>query len=358
MIYYHAQKDALENESYYQLQHFADTQGRMIIESQMKEKKLKKLILPKGISLVLIDNQGKCVQGKKYFTFIPNKEGYFQVDDYNFFVSKSPMEHLNIIYVVVQSNTLSGKIYALKMQVSLVIIFIFILISLIAGVLSILFMRPMRQRVREIESFINNITHELNTPISALSMASKEAMKETKKVPIMLEHIAISTQQLYDIYRSLSYLSFHSTQEEAISLNIATVLEESIGHYKLLCERKKIALNYNIEEYSFTISKTQLQLIFSNLIGNAIKYSPPRSAIRLSLKNGLFTIEDEGIGIAEEKQKEIFKRFKRGTIYSGGFGVGLNIVENICTQYSINLTMQSTLDKGTGFYLDFAHSHR
>jgi len=121
-----------------------------------------------------------------------------------------------------------------------------------------------------------------------------------------------------------------------------------------LCERKKIALEYSLEDYHFTISNTQLQLIFSNLIGNAIKYSPPRSAIRISLKKGLFSIEDEGIGIAKDKQKEIFKRFQRGTSYSGGFGVGLNIVENISKQYHIPLSMKSTLDKGTSFYLDFS----
>jgi len=215
-IYYQAQKDALENENYYQLQHFADREGRFIIEAQMKNKKLQKIILPKGMHLALIDTKGNCVKGKQYFPFTPQKEGYFRADGYEFFVSKSPMEHLDILFVVIQSNILSAKIHSLKVEVSMVILLSFIIISLIAGLLSMLFMRPMRQKVAEIESFINDITHELNTPISALAMASKQAMKDKKNVDIMLGHIAISTQQLYDIYRSLSYLSFHSSQEEAM----------------------------------------------------------------------------------------------------------------------------------------------
>ena len=112
-------------------------------------------------------------------------------------------------------------------------------------------------------------------------------------------------------------------------------------------------MDIELEKYIFTITETKLQLLYGNLIGNAIKYSPRGSTITLKLKEGVFTIKDEGIGIEKKKQKEIFKRYKRGTEYSGGFGVGLSIVKNICNEYGISIELDSQLDAGTEFRLVF-----
>jgi len=73
----------------------------------------------------------------------------------------------------------------------------------------------------------------------------------------------------------------------------------------------------------------------------------------VALKDKIFTIADEGIGIEKQKQEEIFEKFKRGTAYSGGFGVGLSIVKSICDEYDIRIELKSTLDKGTEFKLFF-----
>ena len=352
-IYYNAQKSALENESYYELQHIADEKGKMIITAQMKGAKNRDIVLPKGVTLALIDTNNRVVEGKLLVLPLSIKEGYYSFDGYEVLVSNSPMEYLNIAYVVVQSKILYTKIKSLQGQVSFVITIIFILISIIAIILSRLFMRPMHQKVEEIENFINDITHELNTPITALTMASNQALKDKKHIPQMLTYISISTRQLYDIYRSLSYLSFDSKQEEAQKLNIEDVLKESIKHYQLLCQSKNIEIKSDIRPHKFEIVRTQLQLIFSNLIGNAIKYSPSKTEIQIKLIDGIFTIKDEGIGIDKEAQKDIFKRFRRGTSYSGGFGVGLNIVESICREYDIELSLNSQPNRGSEFCLEF-----
>ena len=96
-----------------------------------------------------------------------------------------------------------------------------------------------------------------------------------------------------------------------------------------------------------------MKLLFGNLIGNAIKYSPANSTLKLSIKNGVFCIKDEGIGIEESRQKEIFKKFKRGTEYSGGFGVGLSIVQSICDEYGIEIALESKPQIGTKFQFRF-----
>lgn len=351
--YYTAQKNALENEMYYKLQHIADMKAGDIIMAHMKKIKLKKSPVPDEITLALIDTKGKVVEGKLVEPSMKKKTGYFKANGYNIFVSDAPKEHLDIAYVVAQSNSLLMEIKTLQNAVLKVIMISSILVAMVAWILSRIFMKPIRQKVEQIERFINDVTHELNTPITALSMATTQALKQERYTQKTLKNISISTKQLYDIYSSLTYLNFSSPKEEGVVTDIAEALQKSIAYYQPLCESKRIIMDIELEKHIFTIPETQLQLLFGNLIGNAIKYSPRGSTITLRLKKGIFSIKDEGIGIEDKKQKEIFKRFKRGTDYSGGFGVGLNIVKSICDEYGINVELDSVLDQGTEFRLVF-----
>lgn len=351
--YYAAQKNALQNETYYKLQHIADMKAGDIIMAHMKETKLKESIVPDEIKLALIDTKGKVVDGKLIEPFTLNSPGYFEVKGYNVFVSDAPKEHLGIAYVVAQSNSLLMELKTLQNTVLKVIIGSSILMAIIAWILSKLFMKPISQKVEQIERFINDVTHELNTPITALTMATSQALKQESYTQKTLKNISISTKQLYDIYRSLTYLNFSSSKEEGSVINIAESAQKSIVYYQPLCESKRITMDTELEKYIFTIPEAQLQLLFGNLIGNAIKYSPRGSTITLRLKEGVFSIKDEGIGIEHEKQKEIFKRFKRATKYSGGFGVGLSIVKSICDEYGIKIELDSVPNKGTEFRLRF-----
>ncbi|SFZ97586.1 sensor histidine kinase, putative [hydrothermal vent metagenome] len=351
--YYVAQKSALENEMHYKLQHITDVKSGDIIMAHMQGKTLKKMEVPKDVILALVSNDGVVVNGTLVLEKVPKKSGYFHENGYEIFVSDSPREHLNIKYVIAQSNTLSGTLEKLKMTVMTVMLFVALLLSIIAWILSKLFMKPLRKKVEQIERFINDVTHELNTPITSLSMATDQALKTDKCTSKTLKNISISTKQLYDIYSSLTYLNFSDKKEISEVLDISKVLEESISYYAALCESKRIKVEVDIEPTIFNISQAQLKLLYGNLIGNAIKYSPANSTLKLSLKDRVFSIKDEGIGIEESRQKEIFEKFKRSTEYSGGFGVGLSIVKSICDEYNIGIELDSMPDVGTEFRLYF-----
>jgi two-component system OmpR family sensor kinase len=351
--YYTAQENALKNETYYKLQHITDIKSGDIIMAHMKGVTLKKSAVPTGIELVLIDIKGQVVEGKLVKSNMTIKAGYYEYDDYTVFISDSPREHLDIAYVIAQSKHLHGALETLQTNVFKIIIIAAFLIAIVAWLLSTFFMRPVREKVEQIERFINDVTHELNTPITALSMATNQALKQESYTKKTLKNISISTKQLYDIYRSLTYLNFSNEKEEGEAIDVADVLHKSIAYYEPLCESKRMSMVVEVEEHIFTIPEAQLQLLFGNLIGNAIKYSPAGSVITLKLQKGIFSIKDEGIGIARDKQKEIFKKFKRGTEYSGGFGVGLSIVKCICDEYAIAIALDSAPQKGTEFRLTF-----
>lgn len=352
--YYTAQKNALENETYYKLQHIADMKAGEIIMAHMQGKPLVKSKVPKSIKLALINTKGEVVDGTLVAPSLSKKEGYFTAKGYNIFISDAPKEHLGIAYVVAQSNSLASEVKALRGRVFKVLIMVASFVVLIAWVLSKLFMKPVHQRMVQIERFINDVTHELNTPITSLSMSAKQAQKQGGCTSKMLNNISISTKQLYDIYRSLTYLNFSSKQEITEALDLSDTLEKSVEYYRALAEIKRISFDVKLEPTRFTIPEAQATLLFGNLIGNAIKYSSPKSKIEIVLKNNVLNIIDEGIGIEVAQQKNIFEKFKRGTEYSGGFGVGLSIVKSICDEYGIDVSVESKVDMGTTFRLLFS----
>jgi len=351
--YYTAQKHALENEVHYKLEHLADKKAGELIMRHMHGTPMAPVKIPKGIEMALVDTDSKVVEGKLLVPNLPFKPGYFTVDGYNILISDAPKEHMNIAYVIVQTDLLSKALSSLKLRVLLGMGIVFLLVIAIAWVLSKIFLRPVQQRVAQVERFINDITHELNTPISSLSMSTEQALKTGNCTPRMLKNISVSTRQLYDIYRSLTYLNFNNPQPAHEAIDIKSVLEESVEYYRPLAEIKRITLDLKAAPLSCVIPKSELGLLFGNLIGNAIKYSPPNSTVTLRLEEHTFTIEDSGIGIEAKKQKEIFKKFTRGTGYSGGFGVGLSIVKSICDEYGIELKLDSKEGEGTKFTLLF-----
>jgi len=258
---------------------------------------------------------------------------------------------LGAAYLLVSKEIDHAPIAALQRDI-LIFMCIAGIIFIISGYyLGKLFVAPMRDSLKQMNRFIQDTTHELNTPISSLTMATDQALKQGECTEKTLRNVSISTKQLYDIYRSLTYLNFKKKEEVSEVLQLDEILKKSVVYYKPLADIKRITFETDIEETTCVVPESQITLLFGNLIGNAIKYSSPRSKITVSLKDRILTIKDEGIGIDPEKQKEIFEKFKRGTDYSGGFGVGLNIVKSICDEYGIKIELDSELGVGTEFRL-------
>ena len=342
--YYKAQKSSLENTTYYKLQHDADTISGLIINAQMHNVKLKLPKLEEGFEYILIKKDEA-----KHF-----EKTYFEKDGYKILVSSSPQEHLNVEYVLVKTNEYHQKLAQLQKEILLVMFFVFVIIVIISVFLAKLFMKPIHQKVKQIENFIQDISHELNTPITALQMSASRAIQKKVYDEKILTNISISTKQLYAIYNSLAYLSFSNERKVIQEINLKEVIDEVVKFYAELCHAKHITIKSEFEDTVFVIDEDRAKLLFSNLLSNAIKYSMPNKIIILTLKAGTFTIKDEGVGIAKEKLHEIFKLYERGSNIAGGFGVGLSIVKQICDEVGISIEVESELNKGSIFRLSWA----
>ncbi len=339
--YYTAQKNALQNNNYFQMQHYSDKVSAAIINSHMQGGGLHLPAPPPQTELTLISTQNDVVYGALPPNIKTFKNDFLLLDNRTILISDAPQEHLNIKYVIVQSSTFHKELEALLAHVLLVMIIIALGIVSVAWVLSKLFMRPIRQKVEQIEQFVQDISHELNTPVTALQMSSKRALQKGVYDEKILTNIAISTKHLYSIYQSLAYLNFSTPKQEPKVLDLQPILEESIAYYAELSHAKNIAFKTEISRSELRITEERARLLFSNLIANAIKYSMPDTTITITLKEGFFSIKDEGVGIAEAKIKEIFKPYERGSNIAGGFGIGLSIVKQICEEFRIKTDVES-----------------
>ncbi len=340
--YYSAQKNALESEIYYKLEHIADRLSTSIINAQMKGSTLE-LPNEKGFEYSLIPIE----KAQEY------KPGYYEKEGMKVLVSASPQEHLDVKYVVVKTDTYFKKLEDLQTLVLSVMVLSFGLVVIIAFVLSKLFLKPLHNRMVQIESFIQDVSHELNTPITALKMSASRAIKKEVYDKKILTNISISTKQLESIYKSLTFLNFKQKQEEAEMLNFKRVVQNVLAYYKELTDAKGIKIEAELEDIELEMIESRAELLVSNLLSNAIKYSMPETTISLKLTQEYFFIQDEGVGIEDKKLQEIFEMYKRDSQIAGGFGVGLSIVKQICNSFGMKIEVKSVLGKGSSFKVVF-----
>jgi two-component system OmpR family sensor kinase len=216
-----------------------------------------------------------------------------------------------------------------------------------------LFIKPIIQQRIKLNNFIKDTTHELNTPITALMMSVNPSNKLDDKG---LNRILLSAKRISDIYSDLTYLFLNNEQtrvKETEAIELKEILNEQIEYYNFFAQKKRIAFEYNIQSVLYPIDKESFIRIVNNLISNAIKYTPANGEVFIELKDNILTVKDTGVGIHKKSLSKIFDRFYRDTNVVGGFGIGLNIVASICKEYGIKINIESEINEGTTFKLEF-----
>ncbi len=333
------------NNNFYRMTQVADSVSAKIIQADMMHKSYK-LESFANSAVALFDENRTILQGELPQAVDFDKDFYMKDEGFTL-VSQHTAGHLGVKYVVVESSQCNQNVAVLKNRVIYTVIFTALFIIIISVFLSYMFLRPLRDKMQEIEQFVKDTTHELNTPITALMMSTSRLKAKKTYDERVVKNISISTKQLYDIYASLSFLSFDTKSEEAILLAFDEVVQEDISYMSELLEKKNIKIVRDIKPCSIIIAPTKAKMLINNLLTNAIKYSTPNTTIEIKLSHKSFSIKDEGIGISQDKLQDIFKRFVRANSYAGGFGIGLNIVDSIVKEYGFEIKIDSKLGEGT-----------
>jgi heavy metal sensor kinase len=216
---------------------------------------------------------------------------------------------------------------------------------------------------KRMAEFTADASHELKTPICAMRGEAEVLLLRERKPEEYQEGLAHFIEQfdhLNQMINDLILLSkFDTTQVELkrAPLRLDLLIKDLCHLFRVLAEQKNIALEIGtLEEVTVVGDKVRLQQLFTNLIDNAIKYTPKGSIHVTVEKNesaGLVKIKDTGIGIPKEEQGKIFKRFyrmdKSRSRETGGVGLGLSIAEWIVHAHHGRIEVDSELNKGSTF---------
>lgn len=221
--------------------------------------------------------------------------------------------------------------------------------------------------------FVNNMTHELKTPIASLSLAADMLMKpEVNTMPCQVQRYARiiidENNRLKNRVEQVLHITLVEKGEFQMKMkqvDVHRVIDESVKPYKLLIKQQKgkITKNYQATKALIQGDVDHIVNLVSNLVDNAIKYSIGSPEIKLettNLDHGIsIAVEDKGIGISQEHQKDIFRRFYRvstGDVHDAkGFGLGLYYVKTVVEAHHGSITVKSQPGKGSRFevYLPF-----
>lgn len=209
--------------------------------------------------------------------------------------------------------------------------------------------------------FVANISHELKTPIGGISILA-EALAEANNDPELVknfsERMQIEATRLSHLVQEiidLSRIQDQNTMQNSEMVSLNKIIEEAIDQSKVLAGKRHVELNFaSEEEVQFFGDRKQLVMAISNLIENAINYSPERTSVNVLLRKNNevaeISISDQGVGIAEADIERIFERFYRvdsaRSRDTGGTGLGLSIVKHVISNHGGDIQVWS--DPGTG----------
>jgi two-component system sensor histidine kinase SenX3 len=212
--------------------------------------------------------------------------------------------------------------------------------------------------------FVANISHELKTPIGALSILSEavlEASDDKEAVEKFAGRMQIEAKRLTDLVQeiiNLSRLQDGDPLKNAHPYSMTDLINQAIDESRLTAEKRKITLAFlPTSDFQVLGDRGQLEMAISNLIENAINYSPDSTQVAVVLtstdKLVEISVTDQGIGIPEKEIERIFERFYRvdpaRSRATGGTGLGLSIVKHVATNHGGDISVWSSEGSGSTF---------
>jgi heavy metal sensor kinase len=223
-------------------------------------------------------------------------------------------------------------------------------------------MTRLNHSFEQIRQFSTDVSHELRTPLTVVRGQLEVAMFTAETVDQYRDAMADAlegVERLSNIVRALLMLSQAESGQLALQkteLNLAELVRDLVDQHQIPAEAEGVRLSATLPgNCPVSADRIQIERLVSNLLGNAIKYTPAGGTVKLSLIPSFdqvkLIVEDTGVGISPEHLPHIFDRFYRvpSADAEKGLGLGLSFVAWIAKAHGGTVTVESTLEKGTQF---------
>jgi two-component system, OmpR family, manganese sensing sensor histidine kinase len=244
-------------------------------------------------------------------------------------------------------------------------IIITLVLSSIAGILlTRQAMQPIEESFQRLKQFTADASHELRSPLMAIKINAELPLEYPDEISPKdaekFQAIASATNQMTRLTEDLLFLARTDKvpNQHLDNLNLTSILENLIQLYKPQAEAKEINLKFQlIAKVELIGDSVQLTRLFTNLIENAIYYTPSGGVVEIKtsrVSSQLYVnVQDTGVGIAPEHINKVFERFWRAdqsrSYWSGGSGLGLAIAQAIAQNHGGLISVTSQLGVGSCF---------
>lgn len=214
--------------------------------------------------------------------------------------------------------------------------------------------------------FVSNVSHELKTPLTAMR-GFVETLIDDPDVDLeirkrFLERIRIQTERMQALVLdqlTLAKLESNEAPLDRQRVDLVGLIDSAIALIEPIAESKRLAIHRSLPDVATEVEgdRELLRQVVSNLIDNAIKYTPDEGQVAVSLRREgddlVFCVKDSGVGLSPEDQRRVFERFYRvdqaRSPDVGGTGLGLSIVRNVTIAHGGDVSVESELGHGSTF---------
>jgi signal transduction histidine kinase len=258
----------------------------------------------------------------------------------------------------------------LQTRIVIVDSIVLVLIIFFGFLLTKLTLRPIKKSLDAQKRFVADAAHDLRTPLTVMKTEMEVALRKEENMPQTSKKVIISALEEIDrltiLSNDLLQIARGQMERKKDILSVNKIIQRAIDRLLPLANKKNINIKNNSEKEAYTEGDfISLERAFYNVIHNAIIYTPNNKDIEIQIEKRHSSVEiivsDSGIGIPQDHIPRIFDPFYRvdsSRTSSDGSGLGLAIVKTIINQCGGNVSVKSTVNKGTRFIISLPSAKR